>query len=191
MVAGSSGCGRGNVQKIQESQQKGPCHSSVGLKTKARNPDRELIVRPVMREIRAQFPAAEFVQALADKLKNARVQGALSLWFLAPRPCLAPTYAPGGSTEQLQPNVLGEVVPRYLETMEEPLISGVKEMTLETVGGTRLSSASGLTTLRTLCREAGCSFSGVAGARARRYFLMAAAGCAKSASCPGSLSSST
>ena len=31
-------------------------------------------------------------------------------------------------------------------------------MILETVGGTRLSSTSGVTTLRTLCQEVGCSF---------------------------------
>ena len=31
-----------------------------------------------------------------------------------------------GNTEHLQPNMLGKVVLRYLETMEEPLINGVK-----------------------------------------------------------------
>ena len=63
-----------------------------------------------------------------------------------------------GNTEHLQPNMLGKVVLGYLETMEEPLINGVKEMIRETVGGTRLSSTSGISTLRTLCREVGCSF---------------------------------
>ena len=63
-----------------------------------------------------------------------------------------------GNTEHLQPNMLGKVVLRYLETMEDPLINRVKEMILETVGGARLSSASGITTLRTLCQEVGCSF---------------------------------
>ena len=62
------------------------------------------------------------------------------------------------NTEHLQPNMLGKVVLRYLEIMEELLINGVKEMIRETVGDTRLSSTSGISTLRTLCREVGCSF---------------------------------
>ena len=47
---------------------------------------------------------------------------------------------------------------RYLESMEEPLINGVKAMIRETMGGTRLSSTAGISTLRTLCQEVGCPF---------------------------------
>ena len=63
-----------------------------------------------------------------------------------------------GNTEHLQPNMLGKVVLRYLESMEEPLINGVKAMIRETMGGTRLSSTVGISTLRTLCQEVGCPF---------------------------------
>ena len=58
----------------------------------------------------------------------------------------------------LQPNMLGKVVLRYLESMDEPLINGVKAMIRETMGGTCLSSAVGISTLRTLCQEVGCPF---------------------------------
>ena len=61
-----------------------------------------------------------------------------------------------GNTEHLQPNMLGKVVLRYLESMEEPLTNGVKAMIRETMGGTCLSSAVGISTLRTLCQEVGC-----------------------------------
>ena len=63
-----------------------------------------------------------------------------------------------GNTEHLQPNMLGKVVLRYLEVMDEPLINGVKAMIRETMGGTCLSSTDGIATLRTLCQEVGCPF---------------------------------
>ena len=72
---------------------------------------------------------------------------------LLPRP-----IALRGNTEHLQPNMLGKVVLRYLESMDEPLINGVKAMIRETMGGTCLSSAVGISTLRTLCQEVGCPF---------------------------------
>ena len=54
--------------------------------------------------------------------------------------------------------MLGKVVLRYLEGMDEPLINGVKAMIRETMGGTCLSSTEGIATLRTLCQEVGCPF---------------------------------
>ena len=63
-----------------------------------------------------------------------------------------------GNTEHLQPNMLGKVVLRYLEVMDELLINGVKAMIRETMGGTCLSSTGGIATLRTLCQEVGCPF---------------------------------
>ena len=63
-----------------------------------------------------------------------------------------------GNTEHLQPDMLGKVVLRYLEVMDEPLINGVKAMIRETMGGTCLSSTDGIATLRTLCQEVGCPF---------------------------------
>ena len=63
-----------------------------------------------------------------------------------------------GNTEHFQPNMLGKVVLRYLEGMDEPLINGVKAMIRETMGGTCLASTEGIATLRTLCQEVGCPF---------------------------------
>ena len=63
-----------------------------------------------------------------------------------------------GNTEHFQPNMLGKVVLRYLEGMDEPLINGVKAIIRETMGGTCLASAEGIATLRTLCQEVGCPF---------------------------------
>ena len=62
------------------------------------------------------------------------------------------------NTEHFQPNMLGKVVLRYLEGMDEPLIKGVEAMIRETMGGTCLSSMEGIATLRTLCQEVGCPF---------------------------------
>ena len=63
-----------------------------------------------------------------------------------------------GNTEHFQPNMLGKVVLRYLEGMDEPLINGIKAIIRETMGGTCLVSAEGIATLRTLCQEVGCPF---------------------------------
>ena len=54
--------------------------------------------------------------------------------------------------------MLGKVVLRYLEGMDEPLINGIKAIIRETMGGTCLASAEGIATLRTLCQEVGCPF---------------------------------
>ena len=66
-----------------------------------------------------------------------------------------------GDTEHFQPNMLGKIVLRYLEGMDEPLINGIKTIKTilrETMGGTCLASAEGIATLRTLCQEVGCPY---------------------------------
>ena len=51
--------------------------------------------------------------------------------------------------------MLGKIVLRYLEGMDEPLINGIKAILRETMGGTCLVSAEGIATVRTLCQEVG------------------------------------
>ena len=63
-----------------------------------------------------------------------------------------------GDTEHFQPNMLGKIVLRYLEGMDEPLINGIKAIIRETMGGACLASAEGIAALRTLCQEVGCPF---------------------------------
>ena len=42
--------------------------------------------------------------------------------------------------------------------MDDPIVNELREMVLETVGGTRLRSKSGVATLRAICQEVGCAF---------------------------------
>ncbi len=63
-----------------------------------------------------------------------------------------------GDTEYLQPNMLGEVLLRYLEGMDDPFVNQVKEMLRETVGSNCQCSDNSVATLRTLCQEVGCSY---------------------------------
>ena len=62
-----------------------------------------------------------------------------------------------GDTEHFQPNMLGKVVLRYLEGMDEPLINGIQAILRETMGGTCLASAEGIATLQSLC-QVGCPY---------------------------------
>ena len=59
-----------------------------------------------------------------------------------------------GDTEHFQPNMLGKIVLRYLEGMDEPLINGIQAI----LGGTCLASAEGIATLQTLRQEVGCPY---------------------------------
>ena len=63
-----------------------------------------------------------------------------------------------GDAEHFQPNMLGKVVLRYLEGMDEPLINGIQAILRETMGGTCLASAEGIATLQSLCQEVGCPY---------------------------------
>ena len=63
-----------------------------------------------------------------------------------------------GNTEYLQPNMLGKVVLRYLEDVDDPIVNELREMIHETVGNMRPLSDKGIATLRTICQEVGCDF---------------------------------
>ena len=58
-----------------------------------------------------------------------------------------------GDTEHFQPNMLGKVVLRYLEGMDEPLINSIQAILRATMGGICLASADGIATLQSLCQE--------------------------------------
>ena len=63
-----------------------------------------------------------------------------------------------GNTEYLQPNMLGKVVLRCLEDVDDPIVNELREMIHETVGNVRPLSDKGIATLRTICQEVGCDF---------------------------------
>ena len=63
-----------------------------------------------------------------------------------------------GDTEHFQPNMLGKVVLRYLEGLDEPLINSIQAILRATMGGMCLASAEGIATLQSLCQEVGCTY---------------------------------
>ena len=63
-----------------------------------------------------------------------------------------------GNTEYLQPNMLGKVVLRYLEDVDDPIVNELREMVRETIGSTQPFSERSVATLRTVCQEVGCAF---------------------------------
>ena len=63
-----------------------------------------------------------------------------------------------GDTEHFQPNMLGKVVLRYLEGMDEPLINSIQVILRATMGGMSVASAEGIATLQSLCQEVGCPY---------------------------------
>ena len=63
-----------------------------------------------------------------------------------------------GDTEHFQPNMLGKVVLRYLEGMDEPLINSIQAILRATMGGMCLASAEGIAALQSLCQEVGCPY---------------------------------
>ena len=63
-----------------------------------------------------------------------------------------------GDTEHFQPNLLGKVVLRYLEGMDEPLINSIQAILRATMGGMSVASAEGIATLQSLCQEVGCPY---------------------------------
>ena len=60
-----------------------------------------------------------------------------------------------GDTEHFQPNMLGKVVLRYLDGMDEPLINSIQVILGATMGGRSVASAEGIATLQSLCQEVG------------------------------------
>ena len=63
-----------------------------------------------------------------------------------------------GDTKHLQPNMLGKVVLRYLDGMDEPLIHRVQVILRATMGGRSVSSEEDIVTLQLLCQEVGCPY---------------------------------
>ena len=63
-----------------------------------------------------------------------------------------------GDTKHFQPNMLGKVVLRYLDGMDEPLINRVQVILRATMGGRSVSSEEGIVTLQLLCQEVGCPY---------------------------------
>ena len=61
-----------------------------------------------------------------------------------------------GDTEHFQPNMLGKVVLRYLEGMDELLINSIQAILRATMRGMSVASAEGIATLQSLCQEVGC-----------------------------------
>ena len=74
------------------------------------------------------------------------------------RKLLRPPIALRGDTEHFQPNMLGKVVLRYLEGMDEPLINSIQVLLRATMGGMKVASAEGIATLQSLCQEVGCPY---------------------------------
>ena len=54
--------------------------------------------------------------------------------------------------------MLGKVVLRYLEGMDEPLINSIQVILRATMGGMSVASAEGIATLQSLCQEVGCPY---------------------------------
>ena len=63
-----------------------------------------------------------------------------------------------GDTKHFQPNMLGKVVLRYLDRMDEPLINRVQVILRATMGGRSVSSEEDIVTLQLLCQEVGCPY---------------------------------
>ena len=63
-----------------------------------------------------------------------------------------------GDTKHFQPNMLGKVVLRYLDGMDEPLINRVQVILRATMGGRSVSSEEDIVTLQLLCQEVGCPY---------------------------------
>ena len=63
-----------------------------------------------------------------------------------------------GDTKHFQPNMLGKVVLRYLDGMDESLINRVQVILRATMGGKSVSSEEDIVTLQLLCQEVGCPY---------------------------------
>ena len=74
------------------------------------------------------------------------------------RKLLCTPIALRGDTEHFQPNMLGKVVLRYLDGMDEPLINSIQGTLRATMGGRSVASAEDIATLQSLCQEVGCPY---------------------------------
>ena len=63
-----------------------------------------------------------------------------------------------GNTEYLQPNMLGKVVLRYLEEVDDQVVNAIRDLLRETLGQSQQLTGCSIATLQTICQEVGCSF---------------------------------
>ena len=63
-----------------------------------------------------------------------------------------------GDTEYLQPNMLGKVVLRYLEEVDDPVANAIWTLILEMLSEARQLTLSSVATLQSICQEIGCGF---------------------------------
>ena len=63
-----------------------------------------------------------------------------------------------GNTEYLQPNMLGKVVLRYLEDVDDPLVNAIRALLRETLGQSRQLTGGSIAALQSICQEVGCGF---------------------------------
>ena len=54
--------------------------------------------------------------------------------------------------------MLGKVVLRYLEEVDDPIVNALRKLLHETLGNARQLTDSSVTTLQTICQEVGCDF---------------------------------
>ena len=63
-----------------------------------------------------------------------------------------------GATEYIQPNLMGKVVLRYLDDVNDPVVKALRALLLELLGDATRITAEGMATLQMICREVGCEF---------------------------------
>ena len=63
-----------------------------------------------------------------------------------------------GDTEYIQPNMLGKVVLRYLEEVDDPVLNAIRALLVELLSEARQLTLGCVATLQTICREVGCEF---------------------------------
>ena len=75
-----------------------------------------------------------------------------------PRKLLRRPIALRGDTEYIQPNMLGKVVLRYLEDVDDPVVNAIRALLVELLSEARQLTLGCVATLQTICREVGCEF---------------------------------
>ena len=63
-----------------------------------------------------------------------------------------------GATEYIQPNLMGKVVLRYLDDVNDPVVKALRTLLLELLGDVTHITGEGMATLQMICREVGCEF---------------------------------
>ena len=63
-----------------------------------------------------------------------------------------------GDTEYLQPNMLGKVILRYLEEVDDPVVNAIRTLIGETLGDAGQLTPGSVDTLKSICQEVGSEF---------------------------------